>query len=262
MPKRNYDTAFSTPISNVRRRLTFDTPLSLPATAGSVPASAKRRRWTNRPMWRKPKYYRLYRSPDVPRGCEGPCKVQSFEAEHDIFACRKVQFCSMDWDPGALGIPSIEVGETDFGVKSFLGYQVKFWMDENIKTKDYSITVMFKLVRDRRPFGTPPRLWSSVQLYDNEPSTATVKNDLRDRYQVVRKFQATVTGGQYASKEQAIVSKFYRVNNYVVYNHQEAAKYENHTENALLLYMACTHASNPVYATLKIRIYFYDSISN
>nr|AFR11620.1 CP [Mungbean yellow mosaic virus]AFR11626.1 CP [Mungbean yellow mosaic virus] len=257
MPKRNYDTAFSTPMSNVRRRLTFDTPLSLPATAGSVPASAKRRRWTNRPMWRKPRYYRLYRSPDVPRGCEGPCKVQSFEAKHDISHVGKV-LCVTDVTRGN-GITH-RVGKR-FCVKS-IWVTGKIWMDENIKTKNHTNTVMFKLVRDRRPFGTPQDFGQVFNMYDNEPSTATVKNDLRDRYQVVRKFQATVTGGQYASKEQAIVSKFYRVNNYVVYNHQEAAKYENHTENALLLYMACTHASNPVYATLKIRIYFYDSISN
>ncbi|BAA33158.1 COAT PROTEIN [Mungbean yellow mosaic virus] len=244
-------------MSNVRRRLIFDTPLSLPATAGSVPASAKRRRWTNRPMWRKPRYYRLYRSPDVPRGCEGPCKVQSFEAKHDISHLGKV-ICVTDVTRGN-GITH-RVGKR-FCVKS-IWVTGKIWMDENIKTKNHTNTVMFKLVRDRRPFGTPQDFGQVFNMYDNEPSTATVKNDLRDRYQVVRKFQATVTGGQYASKEQAIVSKFYRVNNYVVYNHQEAAKYENHTENALLLYMACTHASNPVYATLKIRIYFYDSISN
>ena len=77
-------------------------------------------------------------------------------------------------------------------------------------------------------------------MYDNEPSTATVKNDLRDRFQVIRRFTSTVTGGQYASKEQALVKKYMKVNAQVVYNHQEAGKYENHTENALLLYMLNT----------------------
>nr|WMQ58471.1 coat protein [Horsegram yellow mosaic virus] len=257
MPKRKYDTAFSTPGSSVRRRLTYDTPLALPASAGSVPASVRRRRWTNRPMWRKPRFYRLYRSPDVPRGCEGPCKVQSFEARHDISHVGKV-ICVTDVTRGS-GLTH-RVGKR-FCVKSIF-ITGKIWMDENIKTKNHTNTVMFKLVRDRRPFGTPQDFGQVFNMYDNEPSTATVKNDLRDRYQVVRKFHATVTGGQYACKEQAIISRFYRVNNHVVYNHQEAAKYDNHTENALLLYMACTHASNPVYATLKIRIYFYDSISN
>nr|QBQ18378.1 coat protein [Horsegram yellow mosaic virus] len=257
MPKRNYDTAFSTPGSSVRRRLTYETPLALPASAGSVPASVRRRRWTNRPMWRKPRFYRLYRSPDVPRGCEGPCKVQSFEARHDISHVGKV-ICVTDVTRGS-GLTH-RVGKR-FCVKSIF-ITGKIWMDENIKTKNHTNTVMFKLVRDRRPFGTPQDFGQVFNMYDNEPSTATVKNDLRDRYQVVRKFHATVTGGQYACKEQAIISRFYRVNNHVVYNHQEAAKYDNHTENALLLYMACTHASNPVYATLKIRIYFYDSISN
>nr|QBQ18377.1 coat protein [Horsegram yellow mosaic virus] len=257
MPKRNYDTAFSTPGSSVRRRLTYETPLALPASAGSVPASVRRRRWTNRHMWRKPRFYRLYRSPDVPRGCEGPCKVQSFEARHDISHVGKV-ICVTDVTRGS-GLTH-RVGKR-FCVKSIF-ITGKIWMDENIKTKNHTNTVMFKLVRDRRPFGTPQDFGQVFNMYDNEPSTATVKNDLRDRYQVVRKFHATVTGGQYACKEQAIISRFYRVNNHVVYNHQEAAKYDNHTENALLLYMACTHASNPVYATLKIRIYIYDSISN
>nr|UVN12682.1 coat protein [Horsegram yellow mosaic virus] len=257
MPKRNYDTAFSTPGSSVRRRLTYDTPPALPASAGSAPASVRRRRWTNRPIWRKPRFYRLYRSPDVPRGCEGPCKVQSFEARHDISHVGKV-ICVTDVTRGS-GLTH-RVGKR-FCVKSVF-ITGKIWMDENIKTKNHTNTVMFRLVRDRRPYGTPQDFGQVFNMYDNEPSTATVKNDFRDRYQVVRKFHATVTGGQYACKEQAIVSRFYRVNNHVVYNHQEAGKYDNHTENALLLYMACTHASNPVYATFKIRIYFYDSISN
>nr|QBQ18376.1 coat protein [Horsegram yellow mosaic virus] len=257
MPKRKYDTAFSTPGSSVRRRLTYDTPPALHASAGSAPASVRRRRWTNRPMWRKPRFYRLYRSPDVPRGCEGPCKVQSYEARHDISHVGKV-ICVTDVTRGS-GLTH-RVGKR-FCVKSIF-ITGKIWMDENIKTKNHTNTVMFKLVRDRRPFGTPQDFGQVFNMYDNEPSTATVKNDLRDRYQVVRKFHATVTGGQYACKEQAIISRFYRVKNHVVYNHQEAAKYDNHTENALLLYMACTHASNPVYATLKIRIYVYDSISN
>ncbi|CAR65246.1 coat protein [Tomato leaf curl virus-[Buea]] len=99
-------------------------------------------------------------------------------------------------------------------------------------------------------------------MFDNEPSTATIKNDLRDRYQVLRKFSATVIGGPSGCKEQTLVKRFFKLNNHVVCNHQEEAKYANHTENALLLYMACTHASNPVYATLKIRIYFYDAVTN
>ncbi|CAQ53911.1 coat protein [Rhynchosia yellow mosaic virus] len=257
MRKRSYDTAFSSPMSSARRRLTFDSPLALPAPALRAPTTVKRRSWANRPMNRKPRYYRLYRTPDVPRGCEGPCKVQSFEQRHDISHVGKV-ICISDVTRGN-GITH-RVGKR-FCIKSVY-ITGKIWMDENIKTKNHTNSVMFKLVRDRRPFGTAMDFGQVFNMYDNEPSTATVKNDLRDRYQVLRKFHHTVTGGQYASKEQAIVNRFYRVNNHVVYNHQEAAKYENHTENALLLYMACTHASNPVYATLKIRIYFYDSISN
>ena len=201
--------------------------------------------------------YRMFKSPYVPRGCEGPCKVQSFEARHDVAHTGKV-ICISDVTRG--GGLTHRTGKR-FCVKSVyvLG---KIWMDENIKVKNHTNTVMFFLVRDRRPYGTPQDFGQVFNMYDNEPSTATVKNDLRDRFQVIRRFTSTVTGGQYASKEQALVKKYMKVNAQVVYNHQEAGKYENHTENALLLYMACTHSSNPVYATLKIRIYFYDSVSN
>ena len=201
--------------------------------------------------------YRMFKSPDVPRGCEGPCKVQSFEARHDVAHTGQV-ICISDVTRG--GGLTHRTGKR-FCVKSIyvLG---KIWMDENIKVKNHTNTVMFFVVRDRRPYGTPQDFGQVFNMYDNEPSTATVKNDLRDRFQVIRRFTSTVTGGQYASKEQALVKKYMKVNAQVVYNHQEAGKYENHTENALLLYMACTHSSNPVYATLKIRIYFYDSVSN
>nr|ACZ71224.1 coat protein [Tobacco curly shoot virus] len=256
MSKRPADTIISTPASKVRRRLNFDSPYVSRAAAPIVRVT-KARAWANRPMNRKPRMYRMYRSPDVPRGCEGPCKVQSFESRLDIQHIGKVM-CVSDVTRGT-GLTH-RVGKR-FCVKSVyvLG---KVWMDENIKTKNHTNSVMFFLVRDRRPVDKPQDFGEVFNMFDNEPSTATVKNVHRDRYQVLRKWHATVTGGQYASKEQALVKKFVRVNNYVVYNQQEAGKYENHSENALMLYMACTHASNPVYATLKIRIYFYDSVTN
>nr|UOQ23419.1 coat protein [Clerodendron golden mosaic virus] len=255
MAKRAGDIIISTPASKVRRRLNFDSPYQ-----NRVPVltarGTRKQLWANRPMYRKPRIFKLYRGLDVPRGCEGPCKVQSFEQRHDVAHVGKV-ICISDVTRGN-GITH-RVGKR-FCIKSVyvLG---KVWMDENIKVKNHTKSVMFFVVRDRRPYGTPQEFGQVFNTYDNEPSTATVKNDLRDRFQVIRKFYATVTGGQYASREQTLVRRFIRVNNYVVYNHQEAAKYENHTE-ALLLYMACTHASNPVYATLKIRIYFYDSVTN
>nr|ALB26089.1 coat protein [Okra enation leaf curl virus] len=259
MSKRPADIVISTPASKVRCRLNFDSPYSTRAVAPTVRVT-KSRIWANRPMYRKPRMYRMYRSPDVPsgcEGCEGPCKVQSFDAKNDIGHMGKV-ICLSDVTRG-MGLTH-RVGKR-FCVKS-LYFVGKIWMDENIKTKNHTNTVMFWIVRDRRPTRTPYDFQQVFNVYDNEPSTATIKNDQRDSFQVLRRFQATVTGGQYACKEQVPIRKFYRVNNYVVYNHQEAGKYENHTENALLLYMACTHASNPVYATLKVRSYFYDSVTN
>ncbi|AAF01055.4 coat protein [Tomato yellow leaf curl Indonesia virus-[Lembang]] len=257
MLKRAGDIAFSGPVSKVRRRLNYDSPGTSRAAVLTALGINRKKSWTSRPMYRKPRIYRMYRTADVPRGCEGPCKIQSFESRHDIAHTGKVM-CVTDVTRG--GGLTHRTGKR-FCVKSLyiLG---KIWMDENIKTKNHTNTVMFYVVRDRRPYGTPQDFGQVFNMFDNEPSTATVKNDLRDRFQVLRKFTATVVGGQYACKEQTLVRKFMRLNNYVVYNHQETAKYENHTENALLLYMASTHASNPVYATLKIRIYFYDSITN
>nr|WVD73871.1 coat protein [Cotton leaf curl Multan virus] len=256
MSKRTADIVISTPASKVRRRLNFGSPYTNRVAAPIVRVT-KQQAWTNRPMNRKPRIYRMYRSPDVPKGCEGPCKVQSFESRHDVVHIGKVM-CISDVTRG-VGLTH-RIGKR-FCIKSVyvLG---KIWMDENIETRNHFFLLMFFLVRDRRPIDKPQDFGGVFNMFDNEPSTATVKNSHRDRYQVLRKWHATVTGGQYASKEQALVKKFVRVNNYVVYNQQEAGKKEKNTENALMLYMACTHASNPVYATLKIRIYFYDSVTN
>nr|UPH72877.1 CP [East African cassava mosaic virus]CAJ78251.1 AV1 protein [East African cassava mosaic Zanzibar virus] len=257
MSKRPGDIIISTPVSKVRRRLNFDSPYTNRVVAPTVRVT-RSKIWANRPMYRKPKMYRMYRSPDVPKGCEGPCKVQSYEQRDDVKHTGMVR-CVSDVTRGP-GITH-RVGKR-FCVKSIyiLG---KIWMDENIKKQNHTNHVMFFLVRDRRPYGPSPQDFGQVfNMFDNEPTTATVKNDLRDRYQVLRKFYATVVGGPSGMKEQALVKRFFKINNHIVYNHQEQAKYENHTENALLLYMACTHASNPVYATLKIRIYFYDAVTN
>ncbi|UED37333.1 AV1 protein [Conyza yellow vein virus] len=256
MSKRPADIVISTPGSKVRRRLNFESPYTSRATVPYARIS-KKQSWANRPMYRKPRQYRLYRTLDVPRGCEGPCKVQSFDARHDVTHTGKVT-CVSDVTRG-MGLTH-RVGKR-FCIKSLL-VQGKVWMDENIKTKNHTNHVMFFLVRDRRPYGTAMDFGQVFNMYDNEPSTATIKNDLRDRFQVLRTWYKTLSGGTYACKEQAIVKKFFRVFNHVVYNHQEAGKYENQTENSLLFYMACTHASNPVYCTLKIRIYFYDSVHN
>nr|ALB26318.1 coat protein [Cotton leaf curl Multan virus] len=256
MSKRAADIVISTPASKVRRRLNFGSPYTNRVAAPIVRVT-KQQAWTNRPMNRKPRMYRMYRSPDVPRGCEGPCKVQSFESRHDVVHIGKVM-CISDVTRG-VGLTH-RIGKR-FCVKSVyvLG---KIWMDENIKTKNHTYSVMFFLVRDRSPVDKPQEHGEVFNMVDNEPSTATLKNVHCDRYQVLRKWHAPVTGGQHASKEQALLKKFVSVHNHVVYNQQEAGKYENHSENALMLYMACTHASNPVYATLKIRIYFYDSVTN
>ncbi|ACO07284.1 AV1 [Cotton leaf curl Alabad virus] len=256
MSKRAADIVISTPASKVRRRLNFDSPYACRAAAPIVRVT-KQQAWTNRPMNRKPE-------------CTGCTEVRMFQGDErvpvrysrlnlDTMSFILVRYCVFRM----LRVESVcthRIGKR-FCVKSVyvLG---KIWMDENIKTKNHTNSVMFFLVRDRRPVDKPQDFGEVFNMFDNEPSTATVKNSHRDRYQVLRKWHATVTGGQYASKEQALVKKFVRVNNYVVYNQQEAGKYENHTENALMLYMACTHASNPVYATLKIRIYFYDSVTN
>ena len=173
MSKRPADIVISTPASKVRRRLNFDSPGISRVAAPTVLVTNRRRAWTYRPMYRKPKMYRMFKSPDVPRGCEGPCKVQSFEARHDVAHTGKV-ICISDVTRG--GGLTHRTGKR-FCVKSVyvLG---KIWMDENIKVKNHTNTVMFFVVRDRRPYGTPQDFGQVFNMYDNEPSTATVKNDL------------------------------------------------------------------------------------
>ncbi|ACT82457.1 coat protein [Papaya leaf curl virus [India:Pratapgarh3:2008]] len=89
MSKRPADIIISTPASKVRRRLNFDSPY-VSRVAAPIVRVTKAKAWANRPMNRKPRMYRMYRSPDVPRGCEGPCKIQSFESRHDIQHIGKV----------------------------------------------------------------------------------------------------------------------------------------------------------------------------
>nr|QID57401.1 coat protein [Tomato severe rugose virus] len=251
MPKRDAPWRLTAGTSKVSRSVNYS------PRAGYGPKyirASERMHWA---MYTKLSIIGTLGMPDVPKGCEWPWKVPSYESRHDVSHIGKV-ICVSDVTRGN-GITH-RVGKR-FCVKSVY-ILWKVWMDETIKLKNHTNSVMFWLVRDRRPYSSPMDFGQVFNMFDNEPSTATVKNDLRDRFQVMHKFYAKVTGGQYASNEQALVKRFWKVNNNVVYNHQEAGKYENHTENALLLYMACTHASNPVYATLKIRIYFYDSITN
>nr|ADD92126.1 coat protein [African cassava mosaic virus] len=258
MSKRPGDIIISTPGSKVRRRLNFDSPYRNRATAPTVHVTNRKRAWMNRPMYRKPMMYRMYRSPDIPRGCEGPCKVQSFEQRDDV---KHLGICKVISDvtrgPGL----THRVGKR-FVSSPFTFLVRSGWM-KILRSRITLIMCCFTCLGIEGLYGNTPQDFGQIfNMFDNEPSTATIKNDLRDRFQVLRKFHATVIGGPSGMKEQALVKRFYRLNHHVTYNHQEAGKYENHTENALLLYMACTHASNPVYATLKIRIYFYDSVGN
>ncbi|CCF77725.1 coat protein [Tomato leaf curl Cameroon virus - Fontem] len=197
MSKRPGDIIISTPVSKVRRRLNFDSPYTSRAVVPTVRGISKRRSWTYRPMYRKPRMYRMYRSPDIPRGCEGPCKIQSFEQRDDVKHLGVVR-CVSDVTRGS-GLTH-RVGKR-FCIKSIciLG---KVWMDENIKKQNHTNNVMFFLVRDLdRPYGSPSDFGQIFNMFDNEPSTATIKNDLRDRYQVLRKFSATVIGGPSGCKE-------------------------------------------------------------
>ncbi|AHB52744.1 coat protein [Spinach yellow vein Sikar virus] len=256
MSKRPADIIISTPASKVRRRLNFDSPY-----VSRVAAPIVRVRFCVKSVYVLGKIWMdeniKYRSPDVPRGCEGPCKVQSFESRHDIQHIGKVM-CVSDVTRGK---PQ-DFGEVFNMFDNEPSTATKIWMDENIKTKNHTNSVMFFGGQYASKEQALVKKFIRVNNYVVYNQQEAGKYEHRDRYQVLRKWYATVTGGQYASKEQALVKKFIRVNNYVVYNQQEAGKYENHSENALMLYMACTHASNPVYATLKIRIYFYDSVTN
>ncbi|KAK8608516.1 hypothetical protein V6N13_023937 [Hibiscus sabdariffa] len=143
------------------------------------------------------------------------------------------------------------------------GCEGKVWMGDEVSKRAYTNIVMFWLVRDRRPEFAPLEFGKVFNMFDNEPATATITVDMRDRFQVLRRWSTSVTGGTYAHREQVYVSRFFKgLNHRVTYNHQDQPKYENHTDNALLLYMACTYASNPVYCTMKAHVYFYDADYN
>ncbi|AAV69873.1 coat protein, partial [Okra yellow mottle virus] len=84
MPKRDLPWRSIAGTSKVSRNANYS------PRAGSGPRINKASEWVNRPMYRKPRIYRTMRTPDVPKGCEGPCKVQSFEQRHDVSHVGKV----------------------------------------------------------------------------------------------------------------------------------------------------------------------------
>ncbi|KAK8690519.1 hypothetical protein V6N13_074051 [Hibiscus sabdariffa] len=247
-------------LSRIRKVRTLSyTPASYVPVA-SAPAIYRRRGrqscWKNRPRNQKP--YGFKRGLGIPYGCEGPCKVQSFDTLVDVPDTGSVTRISNV----ERGIGLTHRTGRRFCIKSVF-FTGKVWMGDEVSKRAHTNIVMFWLVRDRRPEFAPLEFGKVFNMFDNEPVTATITADMRDRFQVLRRWSASVTGGTYAHREQIYVSRFFKgLNHRVTYNHQDQPIYENHTDNALFLYMACTHASNPVYCTMKARVYFYDSYYN
>ncbi|KAK8690516.1 hypothetical protein V6N13_074048 [Hibiscus sabdariffa] len=155
MSKRQGDWRSLSGIRKVRRTLTY-TPASYVPVA-SAPAIYRRRGhracWKNRPRNQKP--YGFKRGLGIPYGCEGPCKVQSFDTLVDV--------------PDTGSVTCIS----------------------NVER-----------VRDRRPEFAPLEFGKVFNMFDNEPTTATITADMHDHFQVLRRWSASVTGGTYAHREQ------------------------------------------------------------
>ncbi|KAK8675555.1 hypothetical protein V6N13_033621 [Hibiscus sabdariffa] len=195
---------------------------------------------------------------DFVRDKESPCKVQSFDNLVDVPHTGSVT-CISNVERG-IGLTH-QTGRR-FCIKSVF-FTGKVWMGDEVSQRAHTNICMFWLVRDRRPEFAPLEFGKVFNMFDNEPATATIIAEMRDRFQVLRRWSASVTGGTYAHREHVYVSHFFKgLNHRVTYNHQDQPKYENHTDNALLLYMACTHAPNRVYCTMKARVYFYDAVYN
>ncbi|KAK9045628.1 hypothetical protein V6N11_051537 [Hibiscus sabdariffa] len=170
----------------------------------------------------------------IPYGCEGPCKVQSFDTLVDVPDTGSVTRISNV----ERGIGLTHRTGRRFCIKSVF-FTGKVWMGDEVSKRAHTNIVMFWLVRDRRPEFAPLEFGKVFNMFDNEPVTATITADMRDRFQVLRRWSASVTGGTYAHREQIYVSRFFKgLNHRVTYNHQDQPIYENHTDNALFLYMA------------------------
>nr|AGW16186.1 coat protein [Sweet potato leaf curl virus] len=236
----------------VRRRLNFETAI-VPYTGNAVPIAARSYVPVSRSVRMKRK-----RGDRIPKGCVGPCKIQDYEFKMDV-PHTGTFVCVSDFTRGT-GLTH-RLGKR-VCIKS-MGIDGKVWMDDNVAKRDHTNIITYWLLRDRRPNKDPLNFGQVFTMYDNEPTTAKIRTDLRDRMQVLKKFSVTVSGGPYSHKEQALVRKFFKgLYNHVTYNHKEEANYENQLENALMLYSASSHDSNPVYQTLRCRAYFYDSHNN
>ncbi|KAK8483687.1 hypothetical protein V6N12_037079 [Hibiscus sabdariffa] len=87
------------------------------------------------------------------------------------------------------------------------GCEGKVWMGDEVSKRAYTNIVMFWLVRDRRPEFAPLEFGKVFNMFDNEPATATITVDMRDRFQVLRRWSTSVTGGTYAHREQVALVK-------------------------------------------------------
>lgn len=142
----------------------------------------------------------------IPKGCVGPCKVQDYEFKIDV-PHTGTFVCVSDFTRGT-GLTH-RLGKR-VCVKS-MGIDGKVWMDDNVAKRDHTNIITYWLIRDRRPNKDPLNFGQIFTMYDNEPTTAKIRMDLRDRMQVLKKFSVTVSGGPYSHKEQALIRKFLRV---------------------------------------------------
>ncbi|AUT11870.1 capsid protein [Polygala garcinii associated virus] len=222
--------------------------------ARTAPVISAVTEWKRRPRNRNPK---SSKKDVVPFGCEGPCKVESFSDRYEVKHTGTV--CCLSQISRGNGLKQ-RIGKR-ITIKSIylLG---KVWLDGSNRISNHTNVCIFFVVRDRRPSVTPINFGSLFDMFDGEPATASVKSDHRDRFQVLYRFQVSVSGGQYSSRDQTVFQKFVNLNHRVVFDNQDDGVYGNHDQNALLVYMACCHSTNWLYSSMKAKVYFYDSAMN
>lgn len=127
---------------------------------------------------------------------------------------------------------------------------------------DYSgLHILWFLVLDKKPRGTsgaPLKISDIFNIFDNEPCTAMVREDMTDRYRVIRKGVNWLAnkGPNGGGKEEAHINIYLKKRILVKFGGSTTGTIDNIHENALYLVCANSVASTAAVMTVNVRMYF------
>ncbi|WXB20459.1 capsid protein [Apiscitlodal virus] len=194
----------------------------------------------------------------IPIGCKGPCKT------HTVDVIKTVDH--MGSGPGL--VSNITKGD-EFGQREGRRIRVtrlllrgKAWLAQNKASVAGSCIMKLWVVKDRRPGSEHVAFSALFDMADQEPSTALVKLDYRDRFIILRDMEIDLHGGKEFRVDEETFNLMVPCNCDVLFDHNDEGTLSTTLENGLILYYAVTDPSQVIQLTAQCRLYFFDSTVN